>query len=175
MLFWIFFSVVALVLLALAATFLWHVFLGVPYVPTPATVVEHMIDLADLHSGDTVIDLGAGDGRFLLSAARRCSGITAIGYELVPAVWLLGWLKTRTHRCISFRLGDARKADVSCATVVFLYVAPHLMAELEKQFTAHLRPGTRVVSYTFTLPHRSPKVSIPVTPGGRPMIHLYVW
>jgi ubiquinone/menaquinone biosynthesis C-methylase UbiE len=124
----------AILVLVLGGTFLWHLFLGVPYVPTPQKVVEKMVEMADLRPGDVVIDLGAGDGRFLLEAKKRCPDITAIGYELVPAVWLSGWLKTRrVDPSIQFRLGDARKVDVSPATVVFLYVAPHLMSILEKR------------------------------------------
>ena len=173
---WLLLIAIGIGILLLTGTFLWHLWLGVQYVPTPAKVVESMVDLAKLRPDDCVLDLGAGDGRFLVAAKKRCPQIRAIGYELVPSVWLWGWLKTRGfHPPVQFLLGDARKADVSQATVVFLYMAPHLMSQLFAHFQSTLRPGTRIISYTFTLPGRTPVASASLVPGGRLVIHSYVW
>jgi hypothetical protein len=153
------------------------VLLGVPYVPTPKAIREAMLNLAELQSGDMVYDLGAGDGRLLIAAKRRCLGIRARGYELVTPVWLLGklllwWTKTDAgwHR------EDAFRAPLNDADVVFLYLMPNLMRKLEPVLDRELRPGTRVVSHAFPFPKRRPLCMERCTGlYGSTRVFLYRW
>ncbi len=146
---------------ALAVTaFLHLIVLKVPYVPTSRATVDRMLRLAELQGDETVMDLGAGDGRLLIAACKKYPGVRAVGIEYVPTVWLLGWLRIKVSGLssrIAWKLGDARKADVSRADTVFLYVSPNLMAVLEDKFDRELHPGTVVIANSFSFPGRDPQ------------------
>lgn len=148
-----------------------------PYVPTPRSAATRMITLAALKPGDRVVDLGAGDARLLIAAARACPGITAIGAELVPPVWLLGKLNIwRSRACVALRLADAFQQDLRDTDVLFLYLMPELMDALEMKCSRELRPGTRVVSNTFPFPNRPPAHrEVVKTWWGEKKIFVYRW
>lgn len=121
-----------------------------PYVDTVEEDVELILDLADVGPGDYLIDLGSGDGRFVIGAARR--GALAHGVELEPT------LVARARRNAAdagvsertaFLEGDIFAADVSMATVVTLYLFPEANIALRPKLLAELAPGTRLVSNSF--------------------------
>jgi hypothetical protein len=121
-----------------------------PYVDTVEEDVELILDLADVGPGDYLIDLGSGDGRFVIGAARR--GALAHGVELEPT------LVERARRNAeaagvaartAFLEGDVFAADVSMATVVTLYLFPEANIALRPKLLAELAPGTRLVSNSF--------------------------
>ena len=130
---------------------------GVPYVPTSRSIARAMITFARLRGGEQVFDLGAGNGRILIEAKRMHPSISATGFELAPTVWLLGLLKIflSGHRIAFFRR-DARTANLRDADVIFLYLSPGLMAQLEEKFDRELRPGTVVIAHAFRFPRREP-------------------
>ncbi len=162
-----------IILLILGGTFLHHLFLGVPFVPTPNRAVWKMLELARLRAGDKVLDLGAGDGRFLIAAKRACPGITATGYEMVPLVWLFGWLRVKlSGQDVRFLCRDMFQADLREADVLFLYLIPSVMKKLEQKFQRELKPGTRIVSQSFTLPGHTP---VAEAMAGPLHVRLYVW
>jgi precorrin-6B methylase 2 len=154
-----------------------HLWVSVPYLPTPRKVVERMVVLAKLKPGDCVYDLGAGDGRLLVAAKRHAPEARAIGYELAPMVWLLGKFRiARSGQAVDLRFGDARKADLRDADCIFLYLLPDLMKELQAKFAQELRPGTRVVSYVFRFPDRTPEKTEKVPwLGGERTVLVYRW
>ncbi|MFO0850047.1 MAG: methyltransferase domain-containing protein [Gemmataceae bacterium] len=149
----------------------------VPFVTTPSDVVAAMLDLGDVSGTDTVYDLGSGDGRIVLAAARD-RGATAVGVEIDPA------LVDRSRAAIqtagltdraSVRRGDIFKQDLSRATVVMLFLKPDVNARLRSQLDT-CPPGTRVVSHMFSMPGAKPakKVAIQSTEDG--LEHtLYLW
>lgn len=146
-----------LVILAVVVTMLLHLWLRVPYVPTPMPVVRAMIAAAELRGDEVVYDLGAGDARLLVEAVRRFPGIRAVGLEFVPTIWLLGKIRILLAGAkVRWKLVDAFKEDVSDADVIFLYLTPRLLARLAERFDRQLRPGTRVVSHAFRFPGREP-------------------
>jgi hypothetical protein len=147
-----------LFVIALFFTMVLHLFiLKVPYVPTPARVAQAMVQLARLRGSEKIYDLGAGDGAILIAAKRAHPGVTAIGIELVPTIWLLGWLRILLSRVsIQFRLQSALKTDIRDADVIFLYVTPFLMQQLEPKFDRELRKGTVVISHTFRFASHKP-------------------
>ncbi len=164
----------ALLTVALAVTMILNlVVLRVPYIPTSARVAREMVRFAGLKGNETIMDLGAGDGRVLIEALHIHPKLTAIGIEYVPTVWLVGRLLIRWHRVpADLRLGDALKADVSKADAIFLYMSPNLMKKLQKKFDAELPKGTPVISHTFRFEGREP---VAETAVGREKIRKYVW
>ncbi len=159
---------------ALAVTMILNlVVLRVPYIPTSARVAREMVRFAGLRGDETVMDLGAGDGRVLIEAMKIHPGLKTIGIEYVPTVWLIGKLLIRWHNVpVELRLGDALKADVSKADVIFLYMSPNLMKKLQKKFDAELPKGTPVISHTFRFEGCDP---VGETAVGREKIRRYEW
>jgi SAM-dependent methyltransferase len=124
---------------------------GIPFVPSPMTVVEAMLELARVGSGDVVYDLGCGDGRIVIAAARR--GARGIGVDNDPD--RIGEASSNAELAgvsdrVTFRQGDLYDARLDEATVVALYLSPSVIAELQRTVLRGLRPGTRVVSHAFS-------------------------
>lgn len=164
-------------LVALVLTVCHHAILGVPYVPTPRHVAQAMVELAHLQGDEVVLDLGAGDGRVLRTAKRMFPGITALGYEIVPTVWFFGFLWCALRRSgVDLKLGDAFRADIHKADVIFLYMFPSCMEKFAVKFDRELRPGTIIVSHTFRFPDRSPieERRVPLWRGDAKLF-LYRW
>lgn len=168
---------IALLTLALVVTVLMHALLKVPYVPTPAWVGRAMVDAAGLKPGDTVYDLGAGDGRLLMQARQAEPGIRAIGCEIVPTVWLLGKIRALLRRStIDLRLGSALMQDLRDADVLLLYMTSDFLKILLPKLQAELRPGTRIVSHAFRFPGLEPMRRVELKNGWRrAVLHVYSW
>jgi SAM-dependent methyltransferase len=120
-----------------------------PWVPTPAEMVEKMLDLARVTSRDFVVDLGSGDGRNVIAAAKR--GARALGVEYNPD--LVEYSKRVAERegvadKATFVQGDMFEADFSQATVLALFLLPDNLRKLQSKILA-LKPGSRVVANTF--------------------------
>ncbi len=166
-----------LVTIVIMVTMLAYMIVRVPFVPTPWSVVRQAITLANPLPGETVIDLGAGDARTLITASRYAKDLQLIGYELVPTVWLYGKLRLFLSRTkAQWLLRDLFKADVSKADVVFVYLLPSMLPKVCALFDAQLQPGTRVVSYAFQIPDHTPEKQIEVQwLGRRRMLSLYRW
>jgi protein-L-isoaspartate O-methyltransferase len=155
----------------------------VPFITTPADVVERMLQIAETRADDLVIDLGSGDGRFVIAAAQQF-GARALGIELDGALVeksrrnaQLAQVSSRA----SFVQGDVLTADISRATVVTVYLLPALMEKLQSRFINELAPGTRIVSHAFTMagwaPDRSETVRITQRhpgQGNESRVHLWI-
>ena len=127
--------------------------LDVPYVPTPQKVVEKMLDLARVGKNDTLFDLGCGDGRIVVTAAKA-RGARGTGIDLDPvriAEATDNAKKAGVSDRATFRVGDLFKTDFSTATVVTLYLLPNINAKLRPQLWKQLKVGTRVVSHAFDM------------------------
>lgn len=125
-----------------------------PFVTTPDEVVQRMLRLADTRAADRVFDLGSGDGRIVLAAARDF-GAQATGIELDPGLVIQSAERARlaglAHRA-RFLHDDVLRADISSATVVTMYLLPWLLDKLQPRLLYELRPGTRLVSHAFLMP-----------------------
>lgn len=122
------------------------------WVPTSPALVEKMLDLAKVTADDFVIDLGSGDGRMIIAAAKR--GARALGVEYNPKMVELSRQLAREAGVAdraTFVEGDMYQADISKATVLALFLLPQNLQRLEPKFRA-LRPGTRIVVNTFGIP-----------------------
>jgi SAM-dependent methyltransferase len=148
----------------------------VPDVRTPLVVVNEMLRLADVTADDIVYDLGSGDGRILIAAARD-RGARGVGLEIDPA--LVAQSTERARRLgladrLSFRQQDLFEADLAPATVVTLYLSPDLNRRLRAKLLRELRPGARIVSHSFDMGDWAPARTLQV--GSHEGSHtLYLW
>ncbi|MEN3295987.1 MAG: hypothetical protein V7642_5240 [Burkholderiales bacterium] len=127
--------------------------LDVPYVPTPQPVVEKMLDLAKVSKNDMVYDLGCGDGRIVVTAAKE-RGAHGVGIDLNPA--RIAEAKANAEKAgvtdkVKFVQGDLFKTNFGDATVVTLYLLPSVNQALRPQLWKQLKVGTRVVSHDFDM------------------------
>ena len=126
-----------------------------PFVPTPLEVVERMLDLAGVTSSDVVYDLGCGDGRVVIAAAKR--GARAVGVEIEPH-WVGEAQKAAAEAGVehlaSFELQDALTMDLSPATVVMMYLVEWSTRMFDDKLASELRPGARIVSHSFGMGDR---------------------
>ena len=153
---------------------------GAPYVPTPWPVVRAMLELARVGDTDFVVDLGSGDGRVVIEAARS-RGARGLGVEIDPDLVQASIDEARQLGLsgrVAFERRDLFETDLSPATVVTLYLLPRLLAELQPRL-ARLRPGTRIVSHDFRLgdwkPDATVKVDVPDRAFGPPFSTVYLW
>lgn len=122
-----------------------------PYVPTPQHMVRRMLELADVNEDDVVYDLGSGDGRIVIMAAKEF-GAQGVGIEIDRDLVERARFRARqagVANRVKFRRGDLFDADLADATVVALYLWPHMNERLRPKLQSELAPGARVVSYDF--------------------------
>jgi SAM-dependent methyltransferase len=127
--------------------------LDVPYVPTPQEVVDRMLDMAKVGKNDVLYDLGCGDGRIVVTAAKT-RGARGTGIDLNPV--RIAEAKENAKEAgvadrVDFKVGDLFQADVSPATVVTLYLLPSVNVKLRPRLWQQLKVGTRVVSHAFDM------------------------
>ncbi|HET9721660.1 MAG TPA: methyltransferase domain-containing protein [Candidatus Saccharimonadales bacterium] len=152
---YIFFWVVWAAAIALIFAYSFVLLFGAPYFPSLDPHVKVAFKLLDLKKGQTVYDLGCGDGRFLRAAAQR--GIKAVGYELNPFMFVWAWLATRRYRhLVSVRLGNFWKADISQADAVFVFLLTKFMKRLDDKLAAEGKKGLKVASHAFKIPGKKP-------------------
>ncbi|MBI2688727.1 MAG: class I SAM-dependent methyltransferase [Acidobacteria bacterium] len=148
-----------------------------PYVPTPQEIIDRMLEVAHARLGDTVIDVGCGDGRILVTAVQKFQA-KAIGIEIDPklaaqasdTIMRLGLKnKARVLRA------DVFDADLSPADIVTMYLTTSFNEKLRPKFEKSLRPGTRVVSHDYGIRGWNPvEVEEVFVHGRRHRIFLYV-
>ena len=143
-----------IILIVLVISIIWTNSRGAPWVPTPMSMVHEMLTMAEVGPDDLIYDLGCGDGRIIITAARRY-GARAVGIELDPLrfLWcqmLITVLGLRGRVRIVY--GDFFKQDLSAASVVTCYLLRVTNKKLEGKFKSELSPETRVVSNYFTFP-----------------------
>lgn len=146
--------------------------LDVPFVPTPLSVVEEMLKLADLDESDVLYDLGSGDGRIVITAAARY-GVRGVGIDLDPQRIMESRANAQqagVEDRVRFIQGDLFEADLSEATAVTLYLLSSVNERLRPKLLRELRPGTPVVSHSFAMGDWEPDKSITVE--GR---NVYLW
>jgi protein-L-isoaspartate O-methyltransferase len=148
-----------------------------PDVPMPQDVVDRMLAFAGVTRDDTVYDIGSGDGRIVVTAAKKY-GAHGVGIEIDPA--RVADAKRNAQRAgvadlVTFRLQDAVEADVSPASVVTLYLTTAANAKLRPRLAQQLKPGARVVSLAFDMGDWKPaKVDRFEDVTGTPRV-IYLW
>jgi len=143
-----------------------------PFVPTPDAVVEEMLEIAKVSARDIVYDLGSGDGRIIIAAAKRF-GARGVGIEINPDLTreanenaeLAG-----VAHLVRFVEGDFFLADLREATVVTLYLLPEVNRQLLPKLLVELRPGVRILSYKYDFGDWPPEKTVRVSRGT-----VYYW
>lgn len=147
-----------------------------PYVATPHPVVDVMLTVAGVTAADVVYDLGSGDGRIVIAAARKY-GARAIGYERDPHRVAAARDSARAAGVadrVRFEVQDIFTADIREATVVTMYLLPEVNLRLKPRLLAELRPGTRIVSHAFDLGDWAPDEVVTVR-GDDGLYTVYCW
>ena len=125
----------------------------VPYVPTPQEVVDRMLELAQVKQGDVVYDLGSGDGRIVVTAAKKY-GVRAIGFEIDPErikESTENIKKAGVGHLVEIRQQDIRTVDLSPASVLTMYLLPEVNLLIRPNISKQMKPGSRVVSHDFDM------------------------
>ena len=155
--------VYGLSILFLAVVLLWFVFpaaYGLPLVGTNPERIRKALKLANLQPNEVLYDLGAGDGRVLLSAARDF-GAKAVGIEIGPLQCAWTWLRVTAsgfRNQIRVRWGNFYKADLQEANVVFVYATSNEVAKLAPYLERQMKPGARLISISADFPEWEPSV-----------------
>ena len=150
--------------------------LDVPYVPTDDRVVKAMLDIAKVSKNDVLYDLGSGDGRIPITAAKRF-GTRGVGIDIDPVRVREAEENARAAGVtdkVKFFEGDIFDADIKEATVVTLYLLPDINLKLRPKLLADLKPGTRLVSHNYDMGDWAPEKKVTVEIGG--VTHtVYFW
>jgi len=152
----------------------------VPYVPTTEEAVDAMLKLAEVKKTDIVYDLGCGDGRIVIAAAKKY-GARAVGIDIDPV--RIGEAKENARKAgvenlVRFEENDLFKADIHQATVVTLFLLSSVNLRLRPKLQQDLKPGTRVVSNTFDMGDwKADKEFTVGSPDEQSYLshHLYLW
>ena len=142
-----------------------------PYVPTPQVVVDRMLEVAKVGPKDFVIDLGSGDGRLIITAAKAF-GARGFGVDLDRRLVTLSnklAAKAGVADRAVFYERDIYQTDMSPASVITIYLLPEVMLMLRPTLLATLRPGTRIVSHDYDLGEWAPDISFVMDAPGKPV------
>jgi SAM-dependent methyltransferase len=146
------------------------------FVPTPQEVVDKMLEMADVRPGEVVYDLGCGDGRIPVTAAKKY-GVNAWGFDINPVrvkESLDNVERNNVKKLVTIKLADVFELDLSKADVITLYLLPQLNVKLIPQLDK-LKPGCRIVSHDFDMEGVRPKRQITFTPSGGREHRIFLW
>jgi hypothetical protein len=128
---------------------------GAPFLPTLKQRIPDALDLINLRSGQTLIELGSGDGRLLKAAAER--GIVSVGYELNPLLVVYSKIATlKYRRLVTIRWGNFWNQDWPPADGIFVFLLQPYMEKLNAKITQTYPSGVKLVSFAFTIPGKKP-------------------
>jgi SAM-dependent methyltransferase len=148
-----------------------------PYIPTPQDVVDRMLEVAQVTSKDTVYDLGCGDGRIVITAAKKF-GAHGVGIDIDKDRIAESRRNARdagVASLVRFEQGDILNADVSGATVVTLYLVSSANLKLRPLLTKQLQPGSRIVSHAFGMGDWPPDKTDRFTDSRGDERVIYLW
>lgn len=141
------------VLCGIVILFGFVVAFGAPYLPTKRRQIEAALDLLDLQPGQTLLELGCGDGRVMAAAAKK--GINCIGYELNPVLVLLAWILTfRQRKNIRIIWGNFWMRPLPQADAIFVFLLDKYMDKLDKKITQDINRPVKLASFAFQIPGR---------------------
>ena len=153
----------------------------VPYVSTPSNVVAAMLELALVTAGDYLIDLGSGDGRIVIEAAKK-SGARGMGVELDGNLVFTAKEAAKRQGIagqVTFVHDNLFNVDIGKATVLTTYLLPHINLQLRPRILGRMRPGTRVVAHDYHMgdwkPDAQRELAVPNKSYGPPRSWIYLW
>ncbi len=144
---------VLLIFIGIIITYCYSIFYDVPYVPTPKPIARQMLNMSELKPDELLYDLGSGDGRILIMAAREF-GAKCVGIELnFFRYWLSNWRIKRMGLSNQIKVirSSFFEADLSHADVVFMYLLPSINEKLKPKLIKELKKGAKVVTFSFIM------------------------
>lgn len=147
-----------LLIVIVAGTAMWASFSAAPWLPTRAKDIDRLLELAKLSQKSLVYDLGCGDGRLLMQAARKY-GAHGVGFEVSVLPFLWSWVRvalSKERGRITIKYRNFYQVDLAAADAVVCFLTPPAMVKLEPKLRQELRPGSRFVTYCFKLPTWQP-------------------
>lgn len=139
----------------LIASFGFVLLRGAPYLPTLTKQVTTALDMVDLKPGQTLLELGCGDGKVLIAAAER--GWNVVGYELNPLLAFVAWFRTRKYRKhVRVVCGDFWNQKWPPAEGIFVFLLDSFMPKLDTKITQYKHKPVKLVSFAFQIPDRKP-------------------
>lgn len=141
--------------------------LGAPWVPTFKKTALASIKLAKIRPGEVVYDLGCGDGRWLLAAARLTPGKKFVGYEISVLPFVLAKFRqlfSSERDRIQIKFRNFFNEDLAQADVIYCFGLPGVLKKLEPKLKQELKPGARLVSHSFRMPHQQPERILRLSP-----------
>ena len=126
---------------------------GAPYVPTFERDLLNIFTEIKLPKDALVYDLGSGDGKLLVLAAKK--GYRVVGYELNPVLWLITKVRLKKYPNATVKLSSMWRADITKADLVFTFLATKFMPKMERKLQREMKPGSYFASYVFALPNIS--------------------
>ncbi len=154
------FTVLLVLTFVILLTFAWGALSAAPWLPISRREAERLIDLAEFKPGDTVYDLGCGDGRLLFATAKKYQ-VSAVGFEIALLPYLLArwrWLFFKERRKVKIHFRSFWNEPLAPATAVLCFLMPAAMEKLAPKVRTELKPGTRLISYVFKLPGAEPNL-----------------
>lgn len=149
---------------------------AIGFVPTPADASTAMLELAELDAADVVYDLGCGDGRLLIQAAVDY-GASGVGIDVDGQLLAMAQAQAQAAGVsdrLTFRQADLFETDIGAATVVLIYLLPHLNLRLRSRLQTQLQSGSRVVSHLFDMDDWPPDLTLKLDPSEEDSI-IYLW
>ncbi len=142
-----------LLLAVIISLFSFVLLFGAPYLPTLKRQKQEALDLLDLKKGQTLVELGSGDGRMLSAAAER--GIHAVGYELNPLLFIFSWLVTRRYKgLVRVRLANFWNHPLPECDGIYVFLLDRFMSRLYTKVTQESTTSVKVVSFAFQFPEK---------------------
>jgi hypothetical protein len=142
-----------ILLLVLLACFSFVLIFGPPYLPTLQKQIETVLDMADLQSGQTLLELGCGDGKVLVAAARR--GWSVVGYELNPILVIICKIRTWPYRKqVTLHWGNFLTQDWPKADAIFIFGLQRIMEKVDKKVMQSISDPVKLISFAFEIPGR---------------------
>lgn len=152
-------SIIIIFFTMVLVSFAWAGISAAPWVPLWKTDVRRMLKLAEVKPGETVYDLGAGDGRIIIMAAKEYQA-KAIGFEFSILPYLLGYIKILVSGLRGkawLKYADFFKQDFSQADVICIFLTPAAMEKLKPKLQKEKKPSCRIISYVFSIPGWQPE------------------
>ena len=148
-------TAIGLLLVFLILCFGFVLIFGAPYLPTLTKQAELALDMIDLHAGQTLLELGCGDGKVVVAAARR--GWKVVGYELNPLLVLVCLWRTRHYRkLVTIKWGNFWTQDWPATDGIFVFVMQRQMGKLHTKIAQLSNKPLKLVSFAFTIPSKKP-------------------
>jgi len=148
----------SLFIIVLIASFAGVLLYGAPYLPTLRPQVVAALELANLKTGDCLLELGCGDGKVAVAAAKQ--GIRVVAYELNPWLAAISWLRTRRYRHnVQIIWGDFWRKPWPPAQAIFVFLLPKYMPQLDTKIEQYSHKPVKLVSFAFAVPARKPAAS----------------